>query len=263
MAKSHALKKVRIELSDKVSADEELKMLRDLPEEVSKKMDTKELSLDRISTLPDHIFQNILTRMPIKDALRTSILQKNWRYSWRAMPKLVFTDDMVKMYEAVFKDEDGDEEDEDEDDDEDGNDDFDDDYSDDAEEDEDDYNVDREEEEEDDDYDDDHDEEEAEEEKFRINQQTSNNFFDVENNSDLKLDHLETLKMRRFSNLRLEREFVKLIMAKSPALKKVRIQLSDNVSALELKMVKELVLHSFLRASPFVKLIIERPKKSS
>ncbi|KAK1425565.1 hypothetical protein QVD17_20919 [Tagetes erecta] len=53
--------------------------------------------LDRINTLPENIIEHILTLMPIQDALRTSVLSKKWRYSWRSMPKLVFTDDMVKV----------------------------------------------------------------------------------------------------------------------------------------------------------------------
>ncbi|KAK1425579.1 hypothetical protein QVD17_20933 [Tagetes erecta] len=55
------------------------------------------LNLDKISTLPEHIIEYILTLMPIRDAFRTSILSKRWRYCWRTMPKLVFTDDMVTV----------------------------------------------------------------------------------------------------------------------------------------------------------------------
>ncbi|XP_076933819.1 F-box/FBD/LRR-repeat protein At1g13570-like [Bidens hawaiensis] len=32
-----------------------------------------------------------------QDAVRTSVLSKEWRYSWRDMPKLVFANDMVKI----------------------------------------------------------------------------------------------------------------------------------------------------------------------
>ncbi|KAM0047759.1 hypothetical protein Hdeb2414_s0008g00266871 [Helianthus debilis subsp. tardiflorus] len=35
--------------------------------------------------------------MPIREALRTSVLSKKWRYTWRGMPKLVFTDNMVTL----------------------------------------------------------------------------------------------------------------------------------------------------------------------
>ncbi|XP_023748197.1 F-box/FBD/LRR-repeat protein At1g13570 [Lactuca sativa] len=51
-------------------------------------------SSDRISTLPEDTIEKILTHMPIRDALRTSILSKKWRYCWTRMPKLVFDDNM-------------------------------------------------------------------------------------------------------------------------------------------------------------------------
>ncbi|KAL7606988.1 hypothetical protein Lser_V15G15195 [Lactuca serriola] len=51
-------------------------------------------SLDRISNLPQDTIEKILTHMPIRDALRTSILSKKWRYCWTRMPKLVFDDNM-------------------------------------------------------------------------------------------------------------------------------------------------------------------------
>ena len=70
--------------------------------------------------------------------------------------------------------------------------------------------------------------------------------------------------MCQFKNLALELEFVKLIMAKSPMLKKARIELSDNVSNdEELKLLKDLIRLPFPRASPSAILIIERKKASS
>ncbi|KAI3497936.1 hypothetical protein L1887_33569 [Cichorium endivia] len=50
---------------------------------------------DRISALPQAIIEKILTRMPIRDALRTSILSRKWRYSWTSMPILVFDDKLI------------------------------------------------------------------------------------------------------------------------------------------------------------------------
>ncbi|KAL8227666.1 hypothetical protein R6Q57_015250 [Mikania cordata] len=92
-------------------------------------------------------------------------------------------------------------------------------------------------------------------------QRTPNNFLDLENYSDLKLDHLETLEIEMFSNLAIEMDFVKLIMAKSAVLKKVQLDLSDYVCVdEELKMLRDLVLHPLPRASPSAKLIIQRPK---
>ncbi|KAF5762138.1 putative F-box domain, leucine-rich repeat domain superfamily, F-box-like domain superfamily [Helianthus annuus] len=55
------------------------------------------LNSDFISTLPQNIIEDILTRIPLQEALRTSVLSKKWRYTWRGMPKLVFTDRMVTV----------------------------------------------------------------------------------------------------------------------------------------------------------------------
>ncbi|KAJ0620399.1 putative FBD domain-containing protein [Helianthus annuus] len=94
-------------------------------------------------------------------------------------------------------------------------------------------------------------------------QQTATNFLDLEGYSDMKLDHLETLWIDNFSNLPLEIEFVKLIMAKSPVLRNVRILLNGNVSVdEELKMLRELVSNPIPRASPSAKLTIVRPETS-
>ncbi|XP_076946192.1 F-box/FBD/LRR-repeat protein At1g13570-like [Bidens hawaiensis] len=68
------------------------------------------------------------------------------------------------------------------------------------------------------------------------------NFLNLEDYPDLKLDHLERLVMVKFSNLPLQMEFVKLIMAKSLVLKKTRIWLDENVSIdEELKMLRDLM----------------------
>ncbi|KAJ0439869.1 putative FBD domain-containing protein [Helianthus annuus] len=91
-------------------------------------------------------------------------------------------------------------------------------------------------------------------------QQTPTNFLDPEEYPDMNLGYLETLKIENFSKLPLEMEFVKLIMAKSPELEEVRIKLNVNVSVdEELKMLREMLLFSFPRASPNAKLIIDRP----
>ncbi|KAK9051148.1 hypothetical protein SSX86_027774 [Deinandra increscens subsp. villosa] len=91
-------------------------------------------------------------------------------------------------------------------------------------------------------------------------QKTPTNFFDPEDCSNLKLDHLETFKIEWFSNLPLEMEFVRLILAKSPVLKKVQLELNDNVyDDEELEMLRNLVRYPFPRASPSAQLIIERP----
>nr|XP_043625888.1 F-box/FBD/LRR-repeat protein At1g13570-like [Erigeron canadensis] len=67
------------------------------------------LNLDIISTLPLNIIENILTLMPIKDAWRTSILSREWRYCWTTMPRLVFDKssyfrklDVYKLVNAIL-----------------------------------------------------------------------------------------------------------------------------------------------------------------
>nr|KAJ0208748.1 hypothetical protein LSAT_V11C400165090 [Lactuca sativa] len=92
--------------------------------------------------------------------------------------------------------------------------------------------------------------------------QTLTTLLDPEDYSGLNLDHLKGLEITGFHNYALEMEFMKLIMAKSPLLKKARIELSTTVSVdEEVKMLRDLVLHSFPRASPTAKFIIQRPKK--
>ncbi|CAK9143000.1 unnamed protein product [Ilex paraguariensis] len=44
---------------------------------------------DRISDLPWDILDNILGHLPIKDAVRTSILSRKWRYKWVDLSKVV------------------------------------------------------------------------------------------------------------------------------------------------------------------------------
>ncbi|MFS8031848.1 putative leucine-rich repeat domain superfamily, F-box-like domain superfamily [Helianthus anomalus] len=91
-------------------------------------------------------------------------------------------------------------------------------------------------------------------------QQTPTDFLDPEDYPDMNLDYLEILMIDDFSNLPFEMEFVKLIMAKSPKLEEVRIKLRCTVSVNEeLKMVKDMLLLPFSRASPYARLIIDRP----
>ncbi|KAJ0744980.1 putative F-box domain, leucine-rich repeat domain superfamily, F-box-like domain superfamily [Helianthus annuus] len=48
------------------------------------------LSSTTISTLPQTVIENILCFLPIREAARTSILSREWRYKWTTIPKLEF-----------------------------------------------------------------------------------------------------------------------------------------------------------------------------
>ncbi|KAL5780405.1 hypothetical protein ACOSQ2_011142 [Xanthoceras sorbifolium] len=45
---------------------------------------------DQISNLPAHVIDQILSQLPIRDAVRTSVLSRKWRYRWATIPHLVF-----------------------------------------------------------------------------------------------------------------------------------------------------------------------------
>ncbi|GJY23210.1 F-box/FBD/LRR-repeat protein-like protein [Tanacetum coccineum] len=53
--------------------------------------------MDSISNLPPPIIETILCLVPIKEAARTSILSKEWRYRWTKIPELVFKEDMFEV----------------------------------------------------------------------------------------------------------------------------------------------------------------------
>lgn len=88
---------------------------------------------------------------------------------------------------------------------------------------------------------------------------------DLQDCSDLKLDHLEKLvEMLNFYNLATEVKFVKLILAKAPLIKKVRIELNANISVHEeVRILRDFLRVTFSRSSPLANFIIERPEKSS
>ncbi|CAM8882142.1 unnamed protein product [Rhodiola kirilowii] len=62
--------------------------------------------LDRISALPIHIRESILECLPIKTAMRTSVLAQKWRYCWTGMRYLEFDDterENAKMLHRVVE----------------------------------------------------------------------------------------------------------------------------------------------------------------
>ncbi|KAJ0683212.1 putative F-box domain, FBD domain, leucine-rich repeat domain superfamily [Helianthus annuus] len=45
---------------------------------------------DFITNMPDNVVTNILDRLPVQHAVRTSILSRNWRFKWTMLSQLVF-----------------------------------------------------------------------------------------------------------------------------------------------------------------------------
>ncbi|XP_027096597.1 F-box/FBD/LRR-repeat protein At1g13570 isoform X2 [Coffea eugenioides] len=54
-----------------------------------------DLREDLISDLPQSIIETILTKLPIRDAVRTCALSSKWRYKWTTITDLVFNDKCV------------------------------------------------------------------------------------------------------------------------------------------------------------------------
>ncbi|PNX75132.1 F-box/FBD/LRR-repeat protein, partial [Trifolium pratense] len=52
---------------------------------------------DRISCLPGHVIDQILSSLPIREAGRTSVLSSQWRNKWHTMPNLVFDKHCVSI----------------------------------------------------------------------------------------------------------------------------------------------------------------------
>jgi hypothetical protein len=44
----------------------------------------------RISCLPGDVIDKIVSHLPIREAVRTSVLSNKWRYKWTTVPNLVF-----------------------------------------------------------------------------------------------------------------------------------------------------------------------------
>lgn len=64
--------------------------------------DTPELKVDRLSSLPFEALDHILGKLSILDAVRTSVLAKDWRYKWLGLSKFSLTSDLnLRWHEAT------------------------------------------------------------------------------------------------------------------------------------------------------------------
>ncbi|KAF8407759.1 hypothetical protein HHK36_006895 [Tetracentron sinense] len=61
-------------------------------------------SSDIISNLPDQVIETILAHLPIRDAVKTSLLSNKWRYKWNFIPTLVFDEQSLcfRPYPKAF-----------------------------------------------------------------------------------------------------------------------------------------------------------------
>ncbi|MFS8028258.1 putative F-box domain, leucine-rich repeat domain superfamily, F-box-like domain superfamily [Helianthus anomalus] len=74
---------------------------------------------DFITNMPDIVINNILDRLRFQDAVRTSVLSRNWRFKWTMLTQLVFDVDFFDSLETEEEEDDDEEEDEEEEDDDD------------------------------------------------------------------------------------------------------------------------------------------------
>lgn len=57
-----------------------------------------EMEVDKISNLPGHVIDKILSNLSLRDAVRTSILSSKWRYKWVNLTHLVFDNPSVLVF---------------------------------------------------------------------------------------------------------------------------------------------------------------------
>ncbi|KAM5564253.1 F-box/FBD/LRR-repeat protein [Rosa sericea] len=60
------------------------------------------MELDRISNLPSDVTEKILSHLPIRDAVRTSVLSTEWRYKSAMLPRLVFDAKSISTEHQTF-----------------------------------------------------------------------------------------------------------------------------------------------------------------
>ncbi|XP_065864593.1 FBD-associated F-box protein At4g10400-like [Euphorbia lathyris] len=59
------------------------------------------ICVDGISKLPDEILVRILSHLPTKEAIATSILSKRWEYLWTSTSNLDFSDEFLTAYDNL------------------------------------------------------------------------------------------------------------------------------------------------------------------
>ncbi|KAL8055590.1 hypothetical protein ABFX02_04G066300 [Erythranthe guttata] len=64
----------------------------------NKNTNEKDTNKDVISNLPDHILHEFLVRMPLRNAVRTSVLSREWRDKWKYIQELVLNKDSGFFY---------------------------------------------------------------------------------------------------------------------------------------------------------------------
>ncbi|XP_071734763.1 F-box/FBD/LRR-repeat protein At1g13570-like isoform X2 [Rutidosis leptorrhynchoides] len=68
---------------------------------------SKSATEDVINTMPSNVVSFILDFLPLQDAVRTSILSKNWRYKWTTINQVVFGNDFFEYIMRTKGDVDG------------------------------------------------------------------------------------------------------------------------------------------------------------
>ncbi|RWR94540.1 F-box/FBD/LRR-repeat-like protein isoform X1 [Cinnamomum micranthum f. kanehirae] len=58
--------------------------------------------VDFISNLPEDVMSSILALVPLRDAVRTSILSREWRYKWVTIPDVVFNRDRLMKSSSSY-----------------------------------------------------------------------------------------------------------------------------------------------------------------
>ena len=91
--------------------------------------------------------------------------------------------------------------------------------------------------------------------------QTLEKVHDVQDYTGLNLDHLEEVEITRFRECGSWMEFLKVVMGRSPMLKRATIELCESVSVdKEVDMLRDLIRMPISRASPTANFIIKRPR---